>query len=78
MPEAVLVSYAHNVRINKVVEHDTFVSVGYAVQNKVHYNMRRHSPTNIRSSFTGQVPFEYCPQPFGGRTLKTDNLERIL
>lgn len=56
MPEAVLVLYAHNGRINKVVEHDTFVSVGYAVQNKVHYNMR-HSPTNIRSSFTGQVPF---------------------
>jgi hypothetical protein len=57
MPEAVLVSYAHNVRINKVVEHDTFVSVGYAVQNKVYYNMHRHSPTNIRSSFAGQVPF---------------------
>jgi len=56
MPEAVLVLYAHNGRINKVVEHDIFVSVGYAVQNKVHYNMR-HSPTNIRSSFTGQVPF---------------------
>jgi len=56
MPEAVLVLYAHNGRINKVAEHDTFVSVGYAVQSKVHCNMR-HSPTNIRSSFTGQVPF---------------------
>jgi len=28
MPEAVLVLYAHNGRINKAAEHDTFVSVG--------------------------------------------------
>jgi hypothetical protein len=28
MPEAVLVLYAYNGYINKVVEHDTFASVG--------------------------------------------------